>query len=89
MDGSWAEIVFNFSRVLYGIWLGTAAVVGFALTPLTKPWRFAYGALALMVCLPPAAFSNAIYVNFVGIVAAIALLGIDLLRARAAKRATA
>ena len=89
MDGSWAEIVLNFSRVLYGIWLGTAAVVGFALTPLTKPWRFAYGGLALMVCLPPAAFSAAIYVNFVGIVAAIALLGIDMMRARASKRAAA
>lgn len=88
MDGSWAEIVLNFSRVLYGIWLGTAAVVGFALTPLTKPWRFAYGGLALLVCLPPEAFSGAIYVNFVGIVAAIALLGIDMMRARASRRAT-
>lgn len=89
MDGSWAEIVLNFSRVLYGIWLGTAAVVGFALGPLTRPWRLAYGGLALLVCLPPEAFSGAIYFNFVGIVGAIALLGFDMMRLRATKRAAA
>ena len=29
MDGTWIEIVLNFSRVLFGIWLGTMAAVGF------------------------------------------------------------
>ena len=37
MDGPVLAIVFNFSRVLFGLFLGTAAVVGFALAPLT--WR--------------------------------------------------
>ena len=31
MDGTWTEILFNFSRVMYGIYLGTAVGVGFAL----------------------------------------------------------
>ena len=34
MDGTWIEIVLNFSRVLFGIWLGTMAAVGFAFAPL-------------------------------------------------------
>ena len=32
-DASWIEFVFNFGRVLFGIWLGTMAAVGIALAP--------------------------------------------------------
>ena len=36
MDGSATAIVLNLARVLFGIYLGTAAVVGYALGPLTR-----------------------------------------------------
>src|SRR6185369_6271057 len=53
MDGTWTEIFFNFSRVMYGIYLGTAVGVGFALMPLSIVSRIIYGALSLAVVLPP------------------------------------
>jgi len=89
MDGTWTEIFFNFSRVMYGIYLGTAVGVGFALMPLSIVSRIIYGALSLAVVLPPATFNGAIYVNFVGITASAALLAADWLRLRASKRAAA
>jgi TRAP transporter 4TM/12TM fusion protein len=89
MDGTWTEILFNFSRVMYGIYLGTAVGVGFALMPLSMVSRIIYGALSLAVVLPPETFKGAIYVNFVGITASAALLAADWLRLRASKRAAA
>jgi len=87
MDGTWTEILFNFSRVMYGIYLGTAVGVGFALMPLGMVSRIIYGALSLGVVLPPETFKGAIYVNFVGITVSAALLAADWLRLRASKRA--
>ena len=89
MDGTWTEILFNFSRVMYGIYLGTAVGVGFALMPLSMVSRIIYGALSLAVVLPPETFKGAIYINFVGITASAALLAADWLRLRASKRAAA
>jgi TRAP-type uncharacterized transport system fused permease subunit len=87
MDGTWTEILFNFSRVMYGIYLGTAVGVGFALMPLGMVSRIIYGAVSLAVVLPPETFKGAIYVNFVGITVSAALLAADWLRLRASKRA--
>jgi TRAP transporter 4TM/12TM fusion protein len=75
MDGSASEIVFNLARVLFGIYLGTTAVVGYALAPLPRPARVLYGLLALAVVLPPEAFTGAIWINAAGVAVAAALLG--------------
>jgi TRAP transporter 4TM/12TM fusion protein len=87
MDGTWTEILFNFSRVMYGIYLGTAVGVGFALMPLGKVSRIIYGALSLAVVLPPETFKGAIYINFVGITVSAPMLAAEWLRLRASKRA--
>jgi TRAP transporter 4TM/12TM fusion protein len=84
MDGSALEIVLNLARVLLGIYLGTAAVVGFALSPLARPARMLYAALALAVVLPPEAFTGAIWINAAGVVAAAVMLGYSRLQRRAA-----
>ncbi len=42
MDGSWTEIVLNFTRVTFGIWIGTMAAVGFRSWP-----AWAYGTVTL------------------------------------------
>jgi TRAP transporter 4TM/12TM fusion protein len=84
MDGSMAEIVLNLARVLLGIYLGTAAVVGFALSPLSRPWRMLYAVLALAVVLPPEAFAGAIWINAAAIAVAVAILGFSHLQRRAA-----
>jgi TRAP transporter 4TM/12TM fusion protein len=84
MDGSAPEIVLNLARVLFGIYLGTAAVVGFALSPLSRPARAIYAVLSLAVVLPPEAFVGAIWVNTIGVTAAVVMLGYGHLQRRRA-----
>ena len=83
MDGSATAIVLNLARVLFGIYLGTAAVVGYALGPLSRRARVFYGFVSLAVVLPPEAFHGAIWVNAAGIVIAAAALGYSHLQRRA------
>src|SRR5581483_3462336 len=83
MDGSWTEIVLNFSRVTFGIWLGTVAAVGFSFTPLRPRGRMPYAAISLAVVLPPEAFAGAIWINAAGVTAAVIVLAIDWMRERA------
>ena len=85
MDGTWIEIVANFSRVLFGIWLGTMAAVGFALAPLGRAGRLLYAVVSLAVVLPPESFQGAVWINTAGITAAAILLVIDWLRRKREK----
>jgi TRAP transporter 4TM/12TM fusion protein len=87
MDGTWVEIVLNFSRVLFGIWLGTMAAVGFALTPLSRSGRLPYALVSLAVVLPPETFNGAIWINAAGVTAATALLVVDWLRRKQGRTA--
>jgi TRAP transporter 4TM/12TM fusion protein len=80
MDGSWTEIVLNFGRVTFGIWLGTTAAVGFAFSRLSPTERGVAVVLSLMVVLPPAAFEGAVWINIIGSAAAVFVLGFDWLR---------
>jgi TRAP transporter 4TM/12TM fusion protein len=84
MDGPGHLIVWNFVRILFGLFVGTAAIVGFALTPLSMPMRIVYGLLALPIVMPPEAVANGYAVNFIGIGLGIALLVIDHLRRKRA-----
>ena len=83
MDGSVIEIVLNFSRVLFGIWLGTMAAVGFSFAGLKIVARALYAVIALAVVLPPETFAGAIWINAAGVTAAVIVLTIDWMRERA------
>jgi TRAP-type uncharacterized transport system fused permease subunit len=89
MDGPVLDIVWNLVRVLFGLFVGTAAVVGFAVMRLSLPARALYSLAALLIVLPPEAFDGAHYINLLGIAAGAALLVVDHVRARAAKVAAA
>ena len=82
MDGSWTEIVLNFSRVTFGIWLGTIAAVGFSFARLNPMGRAIYAVISLAVVLPPEAFAGAIWINVAGVTAAIVALAIDRTRGK-------
>jgi TRAP transporter 4TM/12TM fusion protein len=83
MDGPAYLIVWNTARILFGLFVGTAAILGFALALLSMPWRLLYGALGLMIVLPPDPFGAVGHtINLVGIAAAIALLVVEHLRRR-------
>ncbi|MCC6777569.1 MAG: TRAP transporter fused permease subunit [Hyphomicrobiales bacterium] len=82
MDGPSYLIVWNLARILLALFVATAAIVGFALTPLTTAGRVLYGAVALPVMLPPEAMPGGYLINVIGIAAAVVLLAIDHLRRR-------
>ena len=77
MDGPPGAIVYNLVRVMFGLFVGTAAVVGFAMAPLSTPARLGYGALAIAILVPPAALGGAVWINWIGMAAGIALLVIE------------
>ena len=83
MDGPSYLIAWNFARILFALFFGTAAIVGFALTPLSRTGRLLYGVLALPIALPPESFTGGHTVNFIGVTVGMALLAIDYLRRRA------
>jgi TRAP transporter 4TM/12TM fusion protein len=89
MDGPAYLIVWNFVRILFALFVGTAAIIGFALTPLTVAWRFAYGLLALPIALPPEAVTGGYTINVIGIAAGIGLLVFHHLQRRNGPTATA
>ena len=85
MDGPAHLIVWNFARILFGLYVGTAAILGFALAPLSIPWRVLYGIVGALIVLPPDPFGMTGYtINFVGVTAGIALLVVEHLRRKAA-----
>jgi len=86
MEGTGWEIVWNFSRNLLGILVGTAAVVGFAFTSLSLVARLFFGAASLAILLPPDTFAGADIIDWIGLTASIAVLGVDFLRSRARSR---
>ena len=86
MDGSVIEIVLNFSRVLFGIWLGTMAAVGFSFARLAAAGRALYAVIALAVVLPPETFAGAIWINAAGVTAATIVLAIDWMREQASRK---
>jgi TRAP transporter 4TM/12TM fusion protein len=90
MDGPALAIILNLARVLLGLFVGTAAVVGFALDPLDRLARTIYASLAVAIVMPPEAFGAAIWFNGIGAALAIAMLGLDYLRLQTpnAKRET-
>lgn len=85
MDGTAVEVVWNLLRVLFGLYVGTAAILGFSLMPLPQSMRWLYGLLAACIVLPPAAFATASYVNYVAVVAGVTCLVLEYLRRNAAR----
>jgi TRAP transporter 4TM/12TM fusion protein len=86
-DGPLPEIGWNFVRILFGLFVGTAGIVGFALRPLSLFERVIYGVVALPIVLPPESLAGGYYVNLAGIAVAVALLLMDYLRRQSAAKA--
>ncbi len=84
MDGPAHLIAWNFVRILFGLFVGTAGIIGFALRPLSLPARIVCGVLSVLIVLPPEAFGGAHYLNLAGIAMGATLLVVDHLRRRVA-----
>ena len=86
MDASAGQIVWQLSRNLLGIYVGTAGIVGFAFTPLAVPLRFAFAVAAVAILIPPNAFPAADMLDWIGLGGAALLVGFDYMRSRSARR---
>jgi len=75
--------LWNVARNLLGIFVGTAAVVGFAFTGLRTWQRFVFGAAAFAILIPAHAFPGAQLLDWIGLAGSLALLGLDFARSRA------
>jgi TRAP transporter 4TM/12TM fusion protein len=82
MHAPWYQIVWHFARNMLGIFVGTAAVVGFAFAPLPPGMRLVFGAAALAILIPPNAFPGADMLDWIGLGASVAMLTFDYLRSR-------
>ena len=74
MDDTALAIALNLARMLFGIFLGTAVVIGYALGKLSPAARVLYGVLAASILLPPEAFAGAVWLNVAASVLAAVLL---------------
>ena len=89
MQGPASLIAWNIARNLLGIFVGTAAVVGFAFGPLATPMRAAFGAAALAILIPQHAFPGAELLDWLGLAGAAAALSVDYVQNRARKQTAA
>jgi TRAP transporter 4TM/12TM fusion protein len=86
MDGSWGAILSAFADALLGIFMGTLAVVGYFMVPISIPFRALYALLAAFILLPPAAFGTNI-VSIAATLVGLGAIGYEILRGRSATRA--
>ena len=82
MDAPWHLIVWHLARNLLGIFMGTAAIVGYGFIPLSVPMRIGFGAAALAILMPPNAFPGAAILDWIGLAASVAMLGLNYMRSR-------
>ena len=89
MNGTWLSIAWNLTRNVLGIFVGTAAIVGFAFGPMTIVLRLAFGAAALAILIPPHVFAGADLLDWAGLGGAVVVLAFNYIQARTAKRLAA
>ncbi len=85
MQGSGLLIVWQFARNILGIFVGTAAIVGFAFTLLSMPMRVGFGAAALAILIPPHAFAGAEVLDWIGLGGAVLAIAANLTHMRPRK----
>jgi TRAP transporter 4TM/12TM fusion protein len=84
MAGSWTAVLVAFADAMLGIFLGTLAVVGYFMAPISLVFRTIYAMLAALVLLPPAAFGGSDKVGIAATVIALAAIGYEVVRGRRA-----
>jgi TRAP transporter 4TM/12TM fusion protein len=72
----------NLARNVLGIFVGTAAVVGYAFRPLQPAQRVLFAAAALAILIPPNAFPGAGTLDWIGLIGALLLSAYQLMAAR-------
>ena len=87
MRGDPLSIVLAVAMALLGIFMGTAAVVGYVFARIPVPRRIGYAAIALLLLAQPAMFDGAVYANIIGMIAAAVAIGWEVAHARGSRPA--
>jgi TRAP-type uncharacterized transport system fused permease subunit len=66
-NDTWLSIGWNFTRNILGIVVGTAALVGYFVGPLSWPFRVFFGVAGVAILVPPHVFPGAEIVDWVGL----------------------
>jgi TRAP transporter 4TM/12TM fusion protein len=85
MNAPWHLIVWHLARNLLGIFMGTAAIVGFGFIPLSPAMRVGFGVAALAILMPPDAFPGAAMLDWIGLAGSVVVLAMNYLRSREMK----
>ena len=89
MQGDVLSVAVRLAISLVGIFMGTLAVVGFLKTNVPIANRIAYGAIALLLLAQPKMFNGALWLNLIGLAAAVVAVAIETMRRRAEPRLAA
>ncbi len=89
MNAGPVTVLLSLSVTLLGIFMGTVAVVGYLSVRVPWAYRIPYGLVALMLLAQPAMFEGAVWLNVIGVIAAVAAIAREVLRGRAQGRLAA
>lgn len=86
MNAPWYLIVWHLARNLLGIFMGTAAIIGYGFAPLSPAMRMLFGAAALAILVPPNAFPGADVLDWIGLAGSVAVLAFNFIRSRSLRQ---
>jgi TRAP transporter 4TM/12TM fusion protein len=81
-NDTWLSIGWNFSRNILGILIGTAAIVGYLIGPLSLPLRIFFGVAAIAILIPQHVFPGADILDWIGLAASVAGLAFHYMQTR-------
>jgi len=82
LEGAAVTLAHDVTTALAGVWLTSAALIGYLFGPLGGARRAALGASGLLVLIPAGSFAGAIWTDLVGVALAAAILVPQWRRAR-------
>jgi TRAP transporter 4TM/12TM fusion protein len=89
MNDSWGQIVWDLTRNILGIIVGTAGIVGYFLAPLSIPFRIFFGLSGVAILIPPHVFPGAGFLDWTGLGCAACGLILHYLQKRYGQRRSA
>ena len=83
---TWWSIGWNFSRNILGIFVGTAAIVGYLNAPLSPVWRLWFAVSAIAILIPQHVFRGADILDWIGLAAAAAGIVVHVVQTKTERR---
>ncbi|MGE0061007.1 MAG: TRAP transporter permease [Xanthobacteraceae bacterium] len=86
---TWYQVIWDLTRNVFGIVVGTAGIVGYFLAPLSWPFRAFFIATGIAILIPPHVFPGAELLDWFGLGGSIAGIVVHYLQKKTGQRKTA